>query len=240
MTTGPKTSVPDGWQLPPPDLLVHAKDRAMRALQGDGLHPAQDRLARFYDTDGDYAGASFVQLQPIDPMNIGASDVLATTLLSVHIGAGAIRRILHDSATRDSLLRKLKDTPNSELGSAGIPELTAMAELYEGIKRALSADTVKNPNAWVTASKLCARKRPRLFPVRDSDVCDYLGLTAYKNYQVDWQVFRSLIADQDVIAAIDGISEATKAAAVQRRLQLDHPRLRLLDAAIWTYAKALR
>ena len=45
-----------------------------------------------------------------------------------------------------------------------------MEQLYEAIKQALSANTLKNPNAWVTASKLCARKRPDLFPVRDKEV----------------------------------------------------------------------
>ena len=62
--------VPDGWQPPPPDLVVDAKHKAMEALRTDGPHAAQDRLARFYDTGGDYAGASFAQLGPIDPMDI--------------------------------------------------------------------------------------------------------------------------------------------------------------------------
>ncbi len=115
-----------------------------------------------------------------------------------------------------------------------------MEGLYEAVKQALSADTVKNPNAWVTASKLCARKRPDLFPVRDKEVCDYLGLTQWRSYQVDWQVFRSLIGDPDIIAAIDVMSKATAAAAAGRRLQEDQSRLRLLDAAIWTYAMSLR
>jgi hypothetical protein len=115
-----------------------------------------------------------------------------------------------------------------------------MAELYDAVKRALSADTVKNPNAWVTASKLCARKRPDLFPVRDKGVCDHLGLTQFRNYQVDWQVFRSLIGDTDIIAAIDMMGTAIAADAAGRRLQVDHSRLRLLDAAVWTYAISLR
>ena len=210
----------------------------METLRVDGFPSAPDRLARFYDTDSDYAGASFTQLLPIDPMDITASDVLATTLLSVQIGPRASRCILHDGATRDILLRKLRGVPDGELGSAGIPELTAMAELYEEVKRALSADTVKNPNAWVTASKLCARKRPDMFPVRDRKVCDFLGLRRFKNYQLDWQVFRNLMRDQDIVAAIDVMAKATEAVVAGRRLQLDDSRLRLLDAAIWTRAKS--
>jgi len=232
--------IPDGWQPPPPGLVVNAKHKAMEALRTDGPHAAQDRLARFYDTDGDYAGASFAQLDPIDPMDITAADLLATTLLSVRIKPSATRRILDGGSTRDTLLRKLHDLPDCDLANAGSPALTAMAGLYEAAKQALSADTVRNPNAWVTASKLCARKRPGLFPVRDKEVCDYLGLTQVRNYQVDWQVFRSLIGDPDIIAAIDVMSKATAAAAAGRRLQADQSRLRLLDAALWTYAMPLR
>jgi Family of unknown function (DUF6308) len=232
--------VPDGWQPPPPDLVVDAKHKAMEALRTDGPHAAQDRLARFYDTDGDYAGASFAQLGPIDPMDITPADLLATTLLSVRIMPGATRRMLDGGSTRATLLRKLSDLPDCDLANAGPSALTAMAELYEAVKQALSADTVRNPNAWVTASKLCARKRPDLFPVRDKKVCDYLGLTQLQNYQVDWQVFRSLIDDPNIIAAIDVMSKATAAAAAGRRLQADQSRLRLLDAAFWTYTKSLR
>jgi hypothetical protein len=81
-------------------------------------------------------------------MGITPTDLLATTLLSVRIGPGATRRVLHTGSTRDDLLRKLSDVPDFGLADAGIPALMAMAELYEAVKRALSADTVKNPNAW--------------------------------------------------------------------------------------------
>jgi len=232
--------IPDGWQPPPPDLAVDAKQKAMEALRSDGPRAAQHRLARFYDTDRDYAGASFTQLGPIDPMDITPADLLGTTLLSVRIRPGAARRMLDRGDTRDTLLRRLRALPDCDLANAGSPALTAMEGLYEAVKQALSADTVKNPNAWVTASKLCARKRPDLFPVRDTEVRDYLGLTQWRSYQVDWQVFRSLIGDPDIIATIDVMSKATAAAAAGRRLQVDQSRLRLMDAAIWTYAISLR
>lgn len=240
MTTGEDAMIPDGWLLPSPDLAVNAKQKAMEALRTDGAHAAQHRLARFYDADGDYAGASFAQLGPIDANDITPVDLLATTLLSVRIRPSAARRILDRGDTRDTLLRKLRDLPDCDLANAGSPALAAMEALYEAVKQALSADTVKNPNAWVTASKLCARKRPYLFPVRDTEVCDYLGLASWRNYQVDWQIFRSLIGDPEIIAAIDVVSKATAAAAAGQRLQSDQSRLRLLDAAIWTYATSLR
>jgi len=131
LTTGEYTMIPDDWQPPPPDLAA-AKQKAMEALRTDGPYAAQHRLARFYDTDGDYAGASFAQLGPTDPIDITPADLLATRL----------------------------------------------------------------------------------------------GLTQWRSYQVDWQVFRSLIGDPDIIAAIDVMSKATAAAAAGRRLQEDQSCLR--------------
>ena len=49
--------------------------------------------------------------------------------------------------TRDTLLRKLRDLHDCDLANAGSPALTRMEGLYEAVKQALSADTVKNPNA---------------------------------------------------------------------------------------------
>jgi hypothetical protein len=207
----------------------------MQAMQIGGLRPVPARLARFYDVGGNYTGASLAELRPIDPLNFTPSDLFATTLMSVRIGPGATRRILQDGTTRSILLRKLRKVPDVKLAFAGCSELLAMADLYEEVKRALSAATVKRPDAWVTASKLCARKRSELFPVRDRDVRDHLGLSGLRNYQVDWQIFRELLRDDEILMTIDEMVEATYATAVGRQLQLDHSRLRLLDAAIWTF-----
>ena len=91
---------PDGWRQPPIDLLVHAKAKALEALHSEGVNPVQGRLACFYDVLGDYAGATFAQLQPADPLDITASDLLATTLLSVRIGPRSTRRLLHAGSTQ--------------------------------------------------------------------------------------------------------------------------------------------
>jgi hypothetical protein len=53
-----------------------AKHKVMVAVRTDGQRRVKDRLARFCATDGDYAGASFAQLGPIDPMDITPTDVL--------------------------------------------------------------------------------------------------------------------------------------------------------------------
>jgi hypothetical protein len=103
--------------------MADAKQKAMEALRTDGSHAVQDRLTRFYDTDGDYARASFAQLAPIDPLGITSTDLLATTLLSIRIGPGATRRLLNGGSMRDALLQKLKDLPDCDLANAGTPRL---------------------------------------------------------------------------------------------------------------------
>jgi Family of unknown function (DUF6308) len=232
----PGAQIPDNWKQPDPDLLATAKHKALRALRQTGINPAPERLAWFYDINGNYAGATFADLRPNDPWDLTATDLHATMLLSVRIGPGATRRILEEGAARAGLLRKLGQVPELDLAVAGRSELSAMAGLYEAVKQALSADGVKRPNAWVTASKLCARKRPCLFPVRDKKACDYLGLSPFADYQLDWQVYRSLIADPDIVTAVGTLTDATVAGAPQRNLRMDFSPLRLLDAAIWTYA----
>jgi hypothetical protein len=50
-----------------------------------------------------------------------------------------------------------------------------MEAVYSPVKQALGNPEVKRTNPWVTASKLCARKRPHLFPVREKVVCTLLS-----------------------------------------------------------------
>lgn len=76
----PDAQVPDNWKQPGPDLLARAKHKALRALKQTGINPAPERLAWFYDINGNYAGASFAELWPIDPWALTATDLHATML----------------------------------------------------------------------------------------------------------------------------------------------------------------
>lgn len=231
------TLVPAEWTELTDALRDQVKTRALEALTIQGPRAAQARLVEFYDVDGEYAGESFASLQPIEPDTITATDLHATQLLSVRIGAGVTRRLLDDGPSRTEVLTALRAVDDSDLLVAGPETLLAMETFYLAVKTKMSSPDTKNPNPWVTTSKLCARKRPELFPVRDRVVCGYLGLSGrHHDYRVDWQAFRFLIGDRDVIAAIDALRDAVTAAAGPRRVRLDLARLRLLDAALWTYA----
>jgi len=232
----PWGQVPERWAPVPPEAWKHAKSQALAALDLEGPRPVGPRLAAYYDRDGDFAGASFADLSPNDPADITATDLHAVSTLSVTVGPGATRRFLDSGPVRSALLAKLSDVPCVELHVAGPETLTAMAAFYAEVKHHLGEPSSASSDRWVTASKLCARKRPYLFPVRDSVVRDLLGLTQYGEYQIDWQVYRSLIGDDKVIRASDTAIAAAHQVAGTRRLQTDRDRLRVLDAALWTYA----
>jgi len=85
---------------------------------------------------------------------------------------------------------------------------------------------------------LTARKRPDLFPVRDSVVCGYLGLDKGRkqNYEVDWQVFRRLLQDDGVRSQLDAVvDEAARRPGVD--VGFVNGRLRHLDVVLWMHAR---
>ncbi|WP_367183064.1 DUF6308 family protein [uncultured Cellulomonas sp.] len=113
--------------------------------------PAHHRLRAFYDVDGDYAGSTFAQLEPVYCDDIAATDLHATSLLSVRIRPHATRRLLHDGPTRTEILNKLRAIPDTQLQVADAHTLSAMQDLYLSIKTAMLRATTRDPDAWVTA-----------------------------------------------------------------------------------------
>ena len=221
----------DDWARPTAGTLARAKEQALSALVPGR---SEWRLRRYYDVTSDYAGASFVSMGTNDRKGIGADDLFATTLLSIPIPAGAARLLTQDGETREAVNAALGNLPSTPLEHVDDQGLRDMEVFYGHVKRALAKAGVENSNPWVTASKLCARKRPDLFPVRDNVVCQLLGLLPKGNYQVDWLVFRHLISDADVRQAID---EARSAATRDGRagdVVLDKEPLRILDVALWS------
>jgi hypothetical protein len=218
-----------------PEIYAHAKERALEALVITGDRQAQDRLAVYYDLESDYVGASFVDLEPNKWFDITPTDLQATALMRVHFGPLATRRLTSPGENRRTVLRPFRAIPDRDLADADAGTLAAMESFYRAVKTTISSDTVDDPNPWVTASKLCARKRPHLFPVRDRNVCTHLGILKLDDFRADWQVFRALIRDDDIVKAVDALPALVREAGAGRLLAIDSSRLRLLDAAMWTY-----
>ena len=92
----------------------------------------------------------------------------------------------------------------------------------------------KTSSAKVTASKICARKRPDLFPIRDKRVLTFLGTWDVRDYGIDWQVFRYLVEDDELMAKLrDVVDRAAKVEGVS--IGDPNGMLRHLDVALWTY-----
>lgn len=228
MTTA-RPEPPDGWLPVPPEALETALAVIHRPLEPAVAVP---RLTEYYRSDGNYAGATFVEVSPVDAGQFTAADLFAITLLSVDApGPRVARQILDPGATRSQLVGLLCSPELAgevDLAETDNAELHAMEALYAAVKRTLGS------NPWVTAGKLCARKRPRLFPVRDALVCAALGLSRYRSYQIDWQVYRAAMRDPQILAALHAVHDQ---AAATPQVHPDPVPLRWLDVVLWMQAK---
>lgn len=214
-----------------PDLapaMAHARREAFLALN----HPdAADLLRAYYDPAGNYAGATFVELEPNDPLDVTATDLYALSLLSVNAGPRAGRALLTPGPHRDLVRAALADPAlpvDADLLTADADTTEAAERLYLAVRDALGN------RPWVTASKLCARKRPHLFPVRDS-VVTLKRLKLGLDYLVDWQVYRALLGDHELTAAL---REVTARAQEGVSFPITEPALRTLDVLLWMTADA--
>jgi len=227
VTTDPKYTSP--FWTPDEAINNHALEQARSVV---ALPAAAEHLARYYATDSNYAGTTFTDLRPNEPDLITSADLLAVTTLSVEVGPHAIRTFDRSS---DEISEKLSALSTELRLETVDPDATAdtMASLYELVKRSLRRAGAETSNAWVTASKICARKRPNLFPVRDNVVLDLLGLP--KTYPIDWPAFQELVADQPLMRTLD---DQVADAAGHEGVDVGDPSLRLrhLDVVLWMHA----
>lgn len=215
------------------EIIRRGRLRALTALR-DGHTP--ELLADFYNPEGNYAGATFTQLEPRECNRITATDLLATGTLSVTTPPRAVRRFLEEKDTASELSRLLELLPEVRLEETSAKDFAAMCEFYDLVKESLAKAGTKFPNAWVTASKIAARKRPELFPVRDRKVCGLLGIQKLGDRAKDWYVFRELMLDPKVRGLLDELPARVQAVAGESPLRLEPAPLRLLDAALWRFA----
>jgi len=228
------TRIPQDWAVVPEAFLGPAKMQALTSLSAVRGVPAVDRLTAYYDPGSECAGTSFADLLPAHPNDITAADLHAAGLLLARpLGSRATRRLLNDGPDRSEVLDGLRALPDTELLVAGPDDLSLMETFHLAVQTKVSSPRATGPQAWEIASKLCARKRPELFPVRDPKVLGHLGLTPSSGHRIDWQVFRYLIGDAEIIHAIDDLLDCLHVG--DRRRWADSSRLRILDVAIWTY-----
>lgn len=205
--------------------LDRATTEARKSVE-DPRAPAM--LRDYYDPAGNYAGSTFLDLSPNPGDDLTATDLYALSLLDVRARPRAGRRLLEPGSDREVVLAALANPrlpQAADLATADAETFAAATTLYLALKQALGV------NPWVTASKLCARKRPMFFPVRDSVVTEIrLGIGAH--YLVDWKVYQHLLADQKLRVALrQQVAEAETLLAPTRKIH--DPLLRVLDVLLW-------
>ena len=117
-----------------------------------------------------------------------------------------------------------------------------MDDLYNAIRTGVPGLGSGPTNQWVLSSKVCARKRPELFPVRDAKVCGYLAnnptlgkkVGQLGAFQRDLPVFAYLSTHTSVLewitAARNQVTEQHPTCTV------DTVDLRILDVVLWMQA----
>lgn len=249
--TEPVFGLPSTWQRVSDQDLAHGLSQARSALDPD---TATDRLRDYFDEAGNYAGALFNTIEPAtfdpDPDNvITPGDLLAVATLAIDIGPLQARQLLtpgmHQRGEVRRLLRLIPGkvslrevgTRMGDIADPGLALLSHMSDLQDTLRETgpdrKGGDAARH---WVFASKLSARKRPELIPIRDNVVCKHLSLNGRLSarggagtFRHDIQVIAHIIADPDTFETIRhlrGLAEVPVAV----------PDLRVLDVALWMAA----
>jgi hypothetical protein len=184
---------------------------AARRLEADLSAPGLGKAVAAYYTDPAFAGMTFSNLGRNPRDEITADDLLAVSLL--------------DITWRPEVVRILLGRQQRELAAmlAALPDdldlWDADDEVSKRIDVAWDALVAIDGIGTASATKLLARKRPRLCPISDSVVIKAIGVP-----QRTWDVLRCLLKDQ---AARDRVEALRPAAAADATL------LRIVDVILW-------
>lgn len=154
---------------------------------------------------------TFASLGSNPPGEITPDDLLAVSLL--------------DITWRPPVVRALLGSRKQEIGRmlAVLPEATDLWDAADGTLRDIDllwdALTAIDGIGTASASKLLARKRPRLCPISDNTVIKAVDVPGRT-----WDVLRCLLADPGARAEVDLLRPAGAAGATL---------LRILDVALW-------
>jgi hypothetical protein len=189
------------------EALVRVRIRDVLAVPGiDGL------VATYFNPDSPFAGTSFDLLGENPPDVLTLDDLLATTLLDISWRPLAIRTLL---AGGGHVTAELAAIPTDlDLWNAGPDALRSATVLHQRLDKLPGVGPV-------IASKLLARKRPRLVPIHDDVV---LRALAPPENQF-WVTLAAALTE----SALRNEIEALRPAGVD-----SSSLLRLLDVAIWT------
>jgi len=192
----------------PTDDEVRAAARRLR----DGLAaPGLSQAVAAYFCEPEFAGMTFSDLGRNPPDEVTADDLLAVSLLDIVWRPQVVRLLLGSLGPR--LSEMLATIPQAtDLWDADDDTLRRIDGLWEAL---IAVDGI----GTASATKLLARKRPRLCPISDHVVIkavDVPGRTC--------DVLRCLLQDPATRAEVEALRPAGAAGATL---------VRILDVALW-------
>jgi hypothetical protein len=192
----------------PTDDAVRAAARRLRAdLTAAGL----DRAVAAYFLDPVFAGMTFSDLGRNPPGEIIADDLLAVALLDITWRPQAVRILL--GSHHQELSQMLAALPQAtDLWEASDDALRSIDVLWDAL-------TAIDGIGTASATKLLARKRPRLCPISDNVVIKAVDVPGRT-----WDVLRCLLREPAARAEVEALRPAVAAEASL---------LRILDVALW-------
>ena len=236
-------ALPDAWDPLALDVLDLALQRAIAALAmvTDDPTSAEHRLGAYYAPEGGYAGNLFSSVEPNEAFGIGAADLWAVSTLSMKVPPLTGRRLLNGAKANEVVRHLHRLSPTRTISELDATTLLTMWDLQDCLRTVMSESDTKS-NWWVFGAKMCSRKRPLLFPVRDQQVCSYLsggkplgrGPGKLGNFTRDMQVFAYLMTHELISSGLAQLRARLSDSEVAA--QVDWSDLRLLDIALWTAA----
>jgi hypothetical protein len=168
-------------------------------------------MAAYFDPRSGFAGMSFNCLGANPRNEVTADDLLAVSLLDVTWRPDAVRELLETKAGKISAMLE-GITGETELWDARDADIAAVDPLWDTLQGTRGIGPA-------TASKLLARKRPRLCPVTDKASIRAVGVRGRT-----WDALRCLLRDPGGRAEVEALRPPHAAGASL---------LRILDVAIW-------
>ncbi|WP_068428734.1 DUF6308 family protein [Piscicoccus intestinalis] len=227
--------VPSGWRNA--DAFYGPALERIRTAVRDPR--ATERVARYYSRDSNYPGATFNSLGDPDPGRITERDLLAVAMMDTRTEPSMVRALLEGGSAHDTV-RELLDPQrlpvDARLQEADADLVLAMDQLYTTLRALVPPPVDRYQQNWAPAAKLCARKRPNLFPLRAEGTIRYLGMWPSR-YQVDWQVFHHVLSDAQLR---DDVARIVERAAEAPGVDVGDPGhlLRHLEVIVWMHAPA--
>jgi hypothetical protein len=192
----------------PTDQVVRSAARRLRASLAT---PGVSCAVAAYFHQADFAGMTFSDLGSNPPQEIVADDLLAVSLLDITWRPQVVRILL--VSHKQQLSAMLADLPQAvDLWDASDATLRQIDVMWDALTSIEGIGTA-------SATKLLARKRPRLCPISDSLVIKAVDVPGRT-----WDVLRCLLQDPAARAEVEALRPE-----IARQASL----LRILDVALW-------